>query len=175
MINQSLKENLLKFITAFVASFIFAIACYDILLFFGIKPFADFYRMYAYHSAYYWQFIFIMCFVFSILAVLFSKKFKTLSLKKQILLTLLIIVLTIIISSPIGGMLWHLHDMLAGHFPKKWLWKLIRYGFREGVQMGWLIILFSAPYNLIGAVISFFVMKTVADFPWKKEKNDEEI
>jgi len=72
-------------------------------------------------------------------------------------------------------MLWHLHDMFAGHFPKMWLWKLIRYGFREGIQLGWLIILFSAPYNLIGIAISFFVMKTVADFPWKKEKNSEEI
>ena len=86
MVKQSLKQNLLKFTAAFVASFVFAIACYDILLFFGIKPFANLYRMYAYHFAYYWQFIFIMCFVFSILAVLFSKKFKAVSLKKQILL-----------------------------------------------------------------------------------------
>lgn len=169
---QTIKLNIMRFAIALVTSFVFAVACYDILLFFGIVPFASFYRMYAYHAAHPYQFIFIMCFVFAVLAAVFSGKFKVLPLGKQVLLTLLIVVLTIIISSPLGGILWHLHDMLSGHFPQKWLWKLIRYGFREGIQIGWLIVLMSVPYNILGTVISFFVMKTVSEFPWKSSEED---
>ncbi|MCL2144047.1 MAG: hypothetical protein FWH43_00915 [Endomicrobia bacterium] len=172
MTNKILKENFIKFAVAMIISFVFAVACYDILLFFGITPFASFYKKYTYHHVHPYQFIFIMCFVFSVLAVLFSEKFKKLSLPKQILLTFLIIALTTIISSPLGGMLWHLHDMLAGHFPKKWLWKLIRYGFREGIQLGWIIILMSAPYNIIGAASGFFIIKTISNIPDEKTENE---
>jgi hypothetical protein len=83
---------------------------------------------------------------------------------------LLIIILTVTISSPLGGMLWHLHDMLAGHFPKKWLWRIIRYGYREGIQFGWFIIILSVPYNIVGTIASFFIMKTISEFPRAKEK-----
>jgi hypothetical protein len=168
MTRETVKPNILRFTIALGMSFVFAVASYDILLFFALTPFASFYRMYVYHLSHPYQFIFIMCFVFSVLAALFCEKFKKLTPWKQILLTLLIVVLTIIISSPLGGMLWHLHDMLAGYFPKKWLWKLIRYGFREGIQLGWVIILLSAPYNILGVVMSFFIMRTVSKFPRKQ-------
>lgn len=168
-----IKINLIKFITAFIASFIFAAACYDILLFFGITPFSVYYGRYSYHLAHPLQFIAIPCFIFSVLAVIFSNKFRKASVLKQILLTLLISFLTVLISSPLGGMLWHLHDMLVGYFPQNWLWKLIRYGFREGIQLGWLIIVLSVPYNIIGIFTGFFIIKTVSGILNKKEKDEE--
>ncbi|MDR1196456.1 MAG: hypothetical protein LBL00_08280 [Endomicrobium sp.] len=172
MINKKkLKSKLFKFFIALISSFIFAVACYKILLFFGFKPFASLYKMYLYHWHHPLQFIAIPCFVFSALAAVFSDKFKKATIAKQTLIMFLIVFLTILISSPLGGMLWHLHDMIAGHFPKKWLWKIIRYGFREGIQLGWLIMLLSAPYNIIGLVTGFFIMKTISEHPENKEEN----
>lgn len=164
MIKKAVKSNFIKFCMAFAASLIFAAACYDILLFFGISPFFKFYKSYCYHMIYPLQFMAIPCFVFSALAVLFLNKFNSISLSKQILLTLFIIALTVIISSMPGGMLWHFHDMRAGYFPSNWGWKIVRYGFREGMQIGWLIILLSVPYNIIGAFTAFFIMKTLSVF-----------
>jgi hypothetical protein len=54
--------------------------------------------------------------------------------------------------------------MRAGYFPQDWAFKIIRYGFREGIQIGWLVILYSFPYNAMGIIISFFLMKTTAQF-----------
>lgn len=173
---SKVKLDIIRFLLALLASFVFAAACYDILLFFGFKPYAGLYKMYRYHWLHPYQFMFIPCFVFSALTALFSDKFKKVSVGKQVGLTFLIIFLTILISSPLGGMLWHLHDMLTGYFPKKWLWKIIRYGFREGLQMGWLIIVFSVPYNIIGIFTGFFIIRTVSDFSKeKKDTGDEKI
>jgi hypothetical protein len=172
MINkEKLKSKLLQFFIALISSFIFAAACYKILSFFGFTPFAGLYKMYLYHWEYPLQFIAVPCFVFSVLAAVFSNKFKKAAFAKQTLIMLAIVLLTILISSPLGGMLWHLHDMLAGHFPSKWLWKMIRYGFREGIQLGWLIILLSVPYNIIGVIVGFFIMKTVSEFSENKKEN----
>jgi hypothetical protein len=166
---EILKQNLVNFALALFASFVFAAACYDILLFFGILPFARLYKVYSYHWEHPYQFMFIPCFIFSILGTVFAGKFKKVPYGKQIGLTLLIVFLTILISSPLGGMLWHLHDMLAGFFPENWLWKLIRYGFREGIQMGWLIIALSVPYNIIGITAGFFILRTMSEFPVSKD------
>lgn len=171
---ETLTRTLIRFALTLFASFIFAAACYDILLFFGFKPFAGLYRMYCYHWLHPFQFMFIPCFVFSVLAVAFSGKFKKASIPKQIGFTVLIIFLTILISSPLGGMLWHLHDMLAGYFPKNWFLKLVKYGFREGMQLGWIIIICSVPYNIIGMLTSFFILRTISDFPQDKKDNVRE-
>lgn len=164
----------IKFAVTFITSFIFAAACYDILLFFGISPFSTFYGRYSYHLMHPLQFIAVPCFVFSVLAVIFSDIFEKSSILKQILLTLLLAFLTVLISSPLGGILWHFHDMLAGHFPQNWLWKLIRYGFREGIQLGWLIIILSIPYNFIGLFVSFFILKTISGIAKNKQIPEEE-
>ncbi len=86
-------------------------------------------------------------------------KFQNKKTRGRIYLTFLIIVLTILISSPFGGMLWHYHDMKAGYFPENWISKMISKGFIEGLQLGWFIILLSFPYNIFGSIICYFLTK----------------
>lgn len=115
--------------------------------------------MFLYHSAFPLQYIVIPCFFYGILATLFTKSFKNKKIVGQILLTILIIILTILISSPFGGMLWHFHDMKAGYFPEKWISKMITRGFTWGLETGWYIILLSIPYNIFGSILCFLLTK----------------
>lgn len=86
----------------------------------------------------------------------------------RIFLTILIIILTILISSPFGGMLWHFHDMKAGYFPENWISKMINEGFIWGLKMGWYIVLLSMPYNIFGSIFCFFLTKKGVDLYCKK-------
>lgn len=110
------------------------------------------------------QYIAIPCFFYGFLATSFSNRFKNSKLKKQILLTVLIIALTILLSSPFNGILWHLHDIQARYFPNNWLEILITDGTSWGLSIGWFIILTSIPYNIFGSVIFFFLLKKVLNY-----------
>ena len=61
--------------------------------------------------------------------------------------------------SPFGGMLWHYHDMKFGFFPDNWISKMVNHGFSMGLELGWLIILFSIPYNIFGSIVCYFLTK----------------
>lgn len=116
-------------------------------------------RMFLYHVDHPIQYISIPCFFYGFFANLFAAKFSKAKIIKRILLTLAIVVLTVLISSPFGGMLWHLHDMLAGYFPSGWPLKMITYGTSWGIGVGWLIIGISIPYNIIGTILCYFITK----------------
>ncbi len=140
-----------------VISLICSISAYYILWL--IMPnhyvFGTLYRMFLYHWEHPIQYISIICFSFGIIATIFTLKTKAQHQWKH---TLVIALLTIIISSPIGGILWHLHDMQAGFFPNFWIEKL-QGGISEGLLLGWLIILLSFPYNIIGIIASHYIIK----------------
>ncbi|MDH7913389.1 hypothetical protein [Winogradskyella sp. SYSU M77433] len=123
------------------------------------KVFGALFRMFLYHWEYPISFIAIPCFFYGILATIFTKTFIKQTITKQILLTLLIISLTILLSSPFGGILWHYYDMKAGYFPSNWIFKMIKNGFVQGFKIGWLIILLSFPYNILGAIACYFLTK----------------
>jgi hypothetical protein len=116
-------------------------------------------RMFLYHWQYPVPYIAVMCFFYGIIASILAKVFHKARLIKQILLTLLIVVLTTLVSSPFGGMLWHLHDMQAGFFPEDWFYIMINKGTSWGFQYGWLIIALSVPYNLLGIIVCFFLTR----------------
>jgi len=142
-------------------SFILATILYYIL--WTIMPnhyvFGAWYRMFVYHWEHPIAFITIPCFFYGIIATLFADKFSKQNLIRQILLTIAIIILTIVISSPFGGMLWHYYDMKAGYFPPNWIGKIINLGFEWGLELGWLVIGLSIPYNIIGSITCFFLTK----------------
>ena len=121
--------------------------------------FGAWYRMPAYHWEHPISYILIPCFFYGILANIFAKKFTSYNKIQRIFLTFVIIALTIALSSPFGGMLWHFHDMQAGYFPKNWLQIIIIEGISWGIQMGWVIILLSIPYNVFGSIICYFLTK----------------
>jgi len=83
------------------------------------------------------------------------------------------IVLTILMSSPFGGMLWVFHDMKAGYFPENWMSKMINEGFIMGLEAGWAVILLSVPYNIFGSVLCFFLTKKGAEIYDDKNMADK--
>ena len=135
--------------------------------------FGAWYRMYDYHETYPLGFIAIPCFFYGIIATLFAEKFINQSIIKQIFTVLLIIVLTIICSSPFGGMLWHYYDMKKGYFPSNWFIKMIASGFEWGLAFGWLIVILSIPYNIIGSIICYFLTKKGSELFPNKILQDE--
>ena len=158
--NITLKRLLFYWTT----SFILTTTLYYILRIVIPELFGLLYRMYAYHWTHPIPFIIIPCFFYGIIATIFTDRFSGQSRKKQTLLTITIIALTILVSSPFGGMLWHYYDMNAGYFPENWVWKMIKYGFYDGLPWGWLVIAFSIPYNIIGSIICYFLTKKGSEF-----------
>ena len=144
-----------------ITSYVLAVVVYYILWLIMPKHyvFGILFRMYLYHWEYPLQYIAIPCFFYGILATLFSGYFSKTKKAGRVLLTMLIIALTILFSSPIGGMLWHYHDMKAGFFPDNWLSKLLGRGTLWGLEYGWLIIAFSVPYNIIGVIACYYITK----------------
>ncbi len=153
--------NLRRLLFYWITSALIAIPSYYLL--WSIMPknyvFGVYYRMLLYHYEYPVLYILIPCFFFGIIAMLFSNRFKEATFYKQLILTIIIIGLTILLSSPFGGMLWHYHDMRAGFFPDNWVWHMIRNGTVMGLQFGWLIALMSIPYNLLGSILSYYLLK----------------
>ncbi|MDY7394550.1 hypothetical protein UMM65_04810 [Aureibaculum sp. 2210JD6-5] len=144
-----------------VSSFFLATLVYYLLwvIMPGHRVFGSLYRMFLYHWKFPILYILIPCFFYGILATLLANKFKSKNVSGKIIITILIIVLTVLISSPFGGMLWHYHDMQAGYFPENWISKMVSYGISWGFQMGWIVIGLSVPYNIIGSVICYFLTK----------------
>jgi len=158
---MDIKLTINRLLFYWISSFILAILLYYILWFVMPKHFVfgALYRMFVYHWAHPIQFIAIPCFFYGIIAALLANKFQNKKTSGRIILTLLIIVLTILISSPFGGMLWHYHDMKAGYFPVNWISIMISRGFKWGLEVGWLVIGLSIPYNIIGSIICYFLTK----------------
>ncbi len=125
----------------------------------GHNVFGSLYRMFLYHWNFPMQYIAIPCFFYGIIAVLFADKFQRNKTIGRIIITMAIVVLTMIISSPVGGVLWHYHDMKAGFFPDHWISKLIHKGLPHGLFVGWLVIKLSLPYNILGSILCFFLTK----------------
>ncbi len=116
-------------------------------------------RMFQYHREHPLAFIAIPCLFYGIIATGLAESFSRRKVLGQVLLTIVIIALTVLVSSPFGGMLWHYYDMKAGFFPVKWVSTMIEDGFELGLDAGWLIVGLSIPYNIIGSVICFFLTK----------------
>lgn len=122
------------------------------------------FRMFVYHIEHPIAFIAIPCFFYGIVASAVTEYFIKLGYKRQILITIVIQFLTITISCPFGGMLWHYYDMKAGYFPSNWFIKMIQLGFENGLKFGWLVIIFSVPYNIIGSITCYFLTKKGSEF-----------
>lgn len=150
-----------KLLFFWVTSFSIAISCYYLLWLIMPKHyvFGVWYRMFLYHYQHPVQYIFIPCFFYGFIATFYTTKFYLQTTKKQVLTTSLIIILTVILSSPFGGMLWVYHDMQAGYFPVNWFKKILTDGVSTGLSIGWLIILLSIPYNVLGFIVCYFLTK----------------
>ena len=122
--------------------------------------FAGLPRMFMYHDAHPFSYIAVICFIYAVLATGATLWLRQQNHRRQALLIALVIFATIIGASIPGGILWTIHDMAAGHFLTGA--RLVNYlglGAWRGLQVGWLIILISVPYNLFGLIIAYFLTK----------------
>lgn len=144
-----------------LTSFVIATLSYFILsvVLPSSRVFGSWYRMIDYHFQNPIAFTAIPCFFYGIIAPFFAENFTYLNQKKRLLKTIYIILLVVLVSTPFGGMLWHYFDMKAGYFPKTWMEKLLVQGSWDGLKMGWIIIALSFPYNLLGAVVTYYITR----------------
>jgi hypothetical protein len=126
------------------------------------EVFASWFRMLPYHNQHPVSYILLPCFFYGCIATVFANRFRRQGKAGQLFTTLLIALLTLLFSSPAGGMLWHFHDMQAGYFPSNWVRYLVVNGFSMGISTGWLIIGLSLPYSLFGIIVCFYLTRTGA-------------
>jgi len=146
-----------RFLFFLLSSFSLASAGYFLVSLFLKYPFGRLYRMNLYHEAFPYQYILVTCIVYSVIASYFCMRFLNRSPMGRIGVTALLILLTVVISSPPGGMLWHVHDMQAGFWPTWWMRKLFQEGPLMGIRLGWVVILGSIPYNVFGVFICYWL------------------
>ncbi|GAB3635798.1 hypothetical protein GCM10027422_13880 [Hymenobacter arcticus] len=147
-----------------VTSFGLATAGYYLLwlLLPGHRVFGAWYLMLLYHDAHPVQYIALCCFFYGPLAAGATGFFRRRDTSGRVGVVCAICAVTVGLSAPFGGMLWHFHDMQAGYFPPDWGRVLLVDGSRDGLAMGWLIVLLSIPYTLLGVVGCYFLTKAGA-------------
>jgi hypothetical protein len=120
---------------------------------FGAPP-----RMFLYHWEHPFQYIALVALTYGAIATLCAFKLSLLNgwrLRIAIVATMLVVVLA---ASAPGGVLWKIHDMQAGFFTKgSRFWEDLLWGASSGLQIGWLIIALSVPYNIFGLIIGYWV------------------
>lgn len=117
------------------------------------SAFGGLFGMFMYHEAHPFQYIGTVAVVFGLFGTCWVRRFGAVTGWKRPLSILLCLLLTLFVSSFFGGILWKIHDMQAGYFPEgARLWSDLGWGAKQGLLLGWLVILISFPYNLIGLI-----------------------
>jgi hypothetical protein len=118
--------------------------------------------MFLYHESHPYEYIFIPCFIYAIIFTCLAPWIK--KRKYNFIYIIFFILLSVIISSPLGGLLWEYHDMKAGFFPEgKLLTDKLLEGFTLGISIGWIIIAMSIPYNIFCLIAGYVIIKTGID------------
>ena len=128
------------------------------------SAFASWYRMFEYHYSHPMQYIGVVAACYALVATIwtvFMKRMRT--GLTRFLEILFVIIVSLALACPLGGMLWHFHDMQAGFFPSFWLRKL-REGLSEGLQLGPVLILLSIPFNILSLIVGYFATDRVNAF-----------
>ena len=122
-------------------------------------PFGAVFRMFCYHSQFPFQYIALVSICYGIVGSFWHACFKFSCGKRRFFSILVAILLALCLASPLGGIMWAIHDMQAGYFPKgRRFWLQILSGMSQGLSLGWLIMLLSIPYNVFGLILGMLVM-----------------
>ena len=122
--------------------------------------FGGLHRMFFYHESHPIQYIAIVAFTYALVATGCALRCPHLYGWRQSGAIVAIILLTILVASVPGGVLWKIHDMQAGFFPKGFrFWGDLLWGASAGLQVGWLVIALSMPYNIVGLIAGYGVTR----------------
>lgn len=113
--------------------------------------FGSLFRMFMYHEQHPYQYLLLIAIIYGCIAAPWSYYVgRSLKRWKRAVSIVGVMLLTVLVSSAPGGMLWVLHDAQAGFFPRmSQFWRALWWGAIAGFQLGWLIFLLSTPYNAI--------------------------
>ena len=165
-----MKKCAFYFITYFVVCFCGLGSLYRcVSLLMGESAFACMPHMFVYHEQHPMQYIGVVAVCYAAVAAIWTARMKRRRIGVlRILEVLAVILVALVLACPLGGMLWHFHDMLAGFFPNFWLRKLLG-GFVDGIEVGPLLIFYSFPYSLIGLIVGYFVTTCLNSFFYRLE------
>jgi SanA protein len=166
-----MKKSPLYFIVYFAVCFVGLAALYwAITSIYDESAFAALYRMFLYHWAHPMQYIGVVALCYALVATIWTVFMKRMRTGLTRFLEILsVILVSLVLACPLGGMLWHFHDMQAGFFPSFWQRKLLS-GFSEGLLLGPLLILLSIPFNIISLIVGYFATDRVNAFLFGKKK-----
>ena len=160
-----MKKSVLYFITYYVVCIGGLSSLYRLVsLLMGESVFAWMPHMFEYHEQHPMQYIGVVAVCYALVAALW-----TVCMKRpcrgvsRMLEVLAVILVALALACPLGGMLWHFHDMQAGFFPNFWLRKLLG-GFADGLMIGPRLIFYSFPYNLIGVIFGYLATNCLNSF-----------
>lgn len=120
--------------------------------------FGALYRMFLYHENHPLPYIAVVALTYAAVATAAEIRWRHFTGRKRRILIVTIIIVSIIIASIPGGMLWVVHDMMAGFIPS--FERSVNYlfwGALTGLQVGWIIVGASLPYSLFGALAGYII------------------
>ena len=165
-----MKKCVFYFITYFAVCFGGLGSLYRLVsLLINESAFACMPRMFGYHVQHPMQYIGVVAICYAVVAAIWTARMKRRRTGAlRILEVLAVILVALILACPLGGMLWHFHDMQAGFFPDFWPRKLIG-GFIDGLMVGPLLVFYSFPYSFVGLVVGYFVTTCLNSFFYRLE------
>lgn len=123
-----------------------------------IGAFGSLYRMPRYHELHPFQYIGLVSLVYGFCATFGAVLWHRTRGWRRILAVTVILATSIAGSCLPGGLLWTLHDMSAGYFPKgARFWNNLLDGAGMGLKYGWLVLAGAIPYNLCGLIAGYVV------------------
>ena len=147
-----MHKSLKIFTTSFAGLFVYCAAVYVLLRDgFGLDwVFGAWYRMFLYHYQHPFQYIAVFCIVYAAVLALLLQCWPGFFVRQRWALVGVALVSTVLLASVLGGALWKLHDMQAGYFTEgSRFWGDIWWGVSGGLELGWLLLLLSFPFNLL--------------------------
>ena len=154
-----MNRALRLFFCSFSALFVYCSLVYLLLRYvFQVRlVFGALYRMFLYHHAHPFQYIALFCAIFELVLSLVVCRWPQLRGGWRGLALAGGLLFTVAVASVLGGVLWVIHDMQAGYFPEgERFWSAIFWGAKNGLYLGWLVLVMSVPFNLfsLGGIVA---------------------
>ncbi len=158
--NSNMKKYLVHFISFTAVSWFLASSVY--LLLAQIMPsgvvFGSWFRMPAYHWQHPYQYILVVAVAYGLTATIWGRFLGHLRGWKRAVSIGLVMVISLLVASIPGGILWGIHDIQAGFVPQyPVMLRNLMWAGTAGLTAGWLIIGLSIPYNILCCIGGYFL------------------
>ena len=121
-------------------------------------PVGYLFRMFMYPDQHPLQYVTVVAGPFAFLTALWTMTVSTLIRSHRWLQIIGVILLSLIVSSVLGGLLWTFHDMQAGYFPAyDSMIDHFQQGAWWGLTLGPIIVGLSVPMNILAFILAYCI------------------